>query len=681
MIGIRSNGIASIPHLGALLGESWAPISRWRRMDARIDKVAGWGLRGTAIRTRQWASDRGLPYLALEDGFLRSVGLGHQDSPLSIVADDLGVYFDARAPTRVEKLITAERGTEELCRAERLIAAWRDARVSKYNNAREAATCGADLDTPYALLIDQTRGDPSIEGGLAGNRDFDVMLEAALDEQPRVRIILKLHPDVLAGRKRGHFERLTRAQTARMTVLRTDTHPAALIEHAAMIYVVTSQMGLEGLLWGKPVRTFGMPFYAGWGLTLDERPRLDRRRPVSLASLVHAALVDYMRCVDPETGRSCPIERLITHMALQRRMRARFPSQLTAVKVSPWKKPIVRSFFAGSQVNFVRHPGQVPAGATVIAWGDQHSETLSGRPVIRIEDGFLRSVGLGAELIHPLSWSMDRSGMHYDATRPSDLEHLLATTVFTASMLVRAEALREELVRQGVTKFNLDPPHRAGTADWRPPVHARVILVPGQVENDASLRYGPPDMRTNGQLLRAVRLSAPGAYIIYKKHPDVAAGLRAPDSTDVDGSELCDEVVTDTPLAQLFNAVHEVHVIGSLTGFEALIRGLRVVTHGCPFYAGWGLTLDHAVLNRRERNLTLAELIAGALILYPTYVSRATGRFTSVECVVRELIEWRRLGVTRQRRRLPLRALQNVRRSLERAGARLRRIHEFGGAE
>lgn len=678
MIGIRSNGIASIPHLGALLGESWAPISRWRRMDPRIDKVAGWGQRATAIRTRQWACDRGLPYLALEDGFLRSVGLGHQDRPLSIVADDLGVYFDARVATRLERLISATRNTAELCRAQRLIAAWRDARVSKYNSAREAVATGVDLDTPYVLVVDQTRGDPSIKGGMAGDRDFAVMLEAALDEQNRGRVILKLHPEVLAGRKRGHFERMTRAQAARVLVLRTDTHPAALIERARVIYVVTSQMGLEGLLWGKPVRTFGVPFYAGWGLTLDERPRLERRRDVELPNLVHAALVQYMRCVDPETGRSCAVERLIAHMALQRRMRERFSPALTAVNVSPWKKPIVRAFFAGSQVHFVRHPKHVPANATVIAWGDRHSQELAGRSVIRAEDGFLRSVGLGAELIRPLSWSMDRSGIHYDATRVSDLENLLATTEFSASLLLRAVELRDQLVRHGVTKYNVDVAHRGGTDEWPPPVHARVILVPGQVEDDASLRYGPPNIRTNLQLLTAVRASAPDAYIIYKRHPDVAAGLRSPESAEIERSGLCDEVVVDTPLAQLFSAVHEVHVIGSLAGFEALIRGLRVVTHGCPFYAGWGLTVDHAVMLRRGRILTLAQLIAGALILYPTYISRSSGQFTTVERVVRELIEWRSHDrASRLRKRLPLRVLHSLRRSLQRASASLRRTQRL----
>jgi len=75
--------------------------------------------------------------------------------------------------------------------------------------------------------------------------------------------------------------------------------------------------------------------------------------------------------------------------------------------------------------------------------------------------------------------------------------------------------------------------------------------------------------------------------------------------------------------------VDEVHTISSLTGFEALLRGLDVTCYGLPFYAGWGLTTDMdgqslpkaTYLKRRQRDiyLTLEQLIYGALICYPLY--------------------------------------------------------------
>lgn len=86
------------------------------------------------------------------------------------------------------------------------------------------------------------------------------------------------------------------------------------------------------------------------------------------------------------------------------------------------------------------------------------------------------------------------------------------------------------------------------------------------------------------------------------------------------------------------------HVLTSLAGFEALLRGKRVVCYGQPFYAGWGLTEDKVPVRRRSRQLSLEALVAGTLILYPTYVSRTTGRFTTPERALDELDQWRQQG-------------------------------------
>jgi capsular polysaccharide export protein len=72
--------------------------------------------------------------------------------------------------------------------------------------------------------------------------------------------------------------------------------------------------------------------------------------------------------------------------------------------------------------------------------------------------------------------------------------------------------------------------------------------------------------------------------------------------------------------------VDAVHVLTSLAGFEALLRGRAVTCHGTPFYAGWGLTRDLApVPARRGRALTLDALVAGVLILYPRYLDPVSG--------------------------------------------------------
>jgi capsular polysaccharide export protein len=205
--------------------------------------------------------------------------------------------------------------------------------------------------------------------------------------------------------------------------------------------------------------------------------------------------------------------------------------------------------------------------------------------------------------------------------------------------LRRAAALRNAICSAGVTKYNLPGPA------WKRPAHAKkVILVTGQVESDASIHFGANSIRTNLQLLMAVRARNPQAWVLYKPHPEVLTGIRAKGDSENQTVNWCDELLGGNCFHQLLNEVDEVHVLTSQSGFEALMRGVPVTTYGQPFYAGWGLTTDTdmspSVQARRQRTLTLDELVLGALIHYPTYVSRITNRFTTAEQALLELTNW-----------------------------------------
>jgi capsular polysaccharide export protein len=673
--GVFNRGLKKLPALAEFVGGQ--VISSTLAAPVELTATLGWGRRRYARRATKIARERGIPFYCLEDGFLRSVGLGQTDPPLSIVVDDVGIYYDATVPSRLESLIIRPLSADESARTKALIAAWRCGRVSKYNHLPEYDPCPNRLnkseaekmpafphasrlsEPPYVLVADQTYGDASIRYGLATPESFQRMLQTALRENPSCTVAVKIHPDVFSGRKKGYFDPADLSRLERVRVIAEDVHPVRLIEAAKAIYVVTSQLGFEGLLWGKSVRTFGMPFYAGWGLTQDEMPPPLRRKKVTLEQLVHAALVEYPRYVNPETGKRCEVEEVLAYLALQRRMRGRFSRVVHAMGFSRWKRRILKDFMQGSEVRWIKQVAQAPVEDDLVVWGraaldeavedrgkiNQQSTQLGSagchrRRVIRVEDGFLRSVGLGADLVRPLSWIMDESGIYYDAAAPSDLEHLLQFKEFPYDTIERAANLRKRIVRDGLTKYNI------GVKEWqRPePLEGRILLVPGQVETDASIRFGAPQINTNIALLRAVRQANPDAYVIFKPHPDVVAGLRKKGAAEDDAHRWCDEIVVDVTMHALIEAVDEVHVLTSLTGFEALLREKMVVTYGQPFYAGWGLTRDMVPLERRTRKLLLDELVAGVLIEYPTYVSRTTGRFTTPERALVELLAWRQTG-------------------------------------
>jgi capsular polysaccharide export protein len=301
------------------------------------------------------------------------------------------------------------------------------------------------------------------------------------------------------------------------------------------------------------------------------------------------------------------------------------------------KRRYLRHFVGRHRVAVVRHGGEVAPGATLFVWGTSAPPPSlpAGVRLVRVEDGFLRSVGLGADLTRPLSWVLDDVGIYYDARRPSALEVLLQAGGFEQEELARAQALRMRIVESGLTKYNLP------SSTWRRPAHATsVVLVPGQVESDASIAAGCHTLRTNLDLLRAVRQSSPDAWIVYKPHPDVVAGLRSRGSGEEQVRSHCDEVLLEGSMHDLLQEVDEVHVLTSLTGFEALLRGKPVTCWGHPFYAGWGLTKDSAAHPRRSRTLNLDELVAGALLRYPVYVC-PEGRRCTVEEALEALLAWR----------------------------------------
>lgn len=318
----------------------------------------------------------------------------------------------------------------------------------------------------------------------------------------------------------------------------------------------------------------------------------------------------------------------------------KLPALVFAYGFSFRKRAIARRFVGNVRVRFIRCGKLLKPGSVLLLWGSNSAPNALPPDVriIRMEDGFLRSVGLGADLTHPVSWVIDQRGIYYDATQPSDLEHLLQTTEFTDELLERAARLRLRIVENGLTKYNV------GSGSWHRPSHCiKVILVPGQVETDASIRFGAPGIASNMLLLQAVRRSNPDAYVIYKPHPDVVAGLRAKGKREDEALLWCDEIVLDVGMDEMLAAVDEVCVLTSLAGFEALLRGKRVVCYGQPFYAGWGLTEDMLPIVRRTRHLPLDGLVAGALILYPTYISRSlTGDFSTPEQAMDELLAWRR---------------------------------------
>lgn len=636
------------PLIGAALGNvrlvsAELPISK-------VDGMLGWGNKPLGRLARTFARVRGLPFWAVEDGFLRSVGLGKSGAaPVSIVADDLGLHFDASRPSRLENLLQHNCACPgDIARAKAFREAIVGHRLTKYNHLEDRPLSLPALAGRRILLVDQVVGDHSVRGSGASTETFRHMADLACNHAGTT-ILVASHPDIRAGYAKGHLAYL--ANRPNIHFLEDDVSPHAVLDVIDEVWTVSSQLGFDALLRSIPVTTFGLPFYAGWGLTNDRAHNAlatqtfkRRTRRLSLDELVNVALLHYPQYVDPVTRRKTVPEKAVERLVSLRRYALAWQGHFLCVGFSRHKRNTLCSLLDGphSQVRFAapkKRSLKIAEGEQIAVWGmrDTHlpAQTRESLPIIRIEDGFIRSVGLGADLVPPSSLCIDRRGIYFDATRPSDLESLLLETRFDEELLQRARRLRMSLIRHGVTKYNL---HHDQTYPYRDLSGGRKILtVAGQVEDDASLRYGLPRCPSNIDFLMDVRRANPLAYVVYKEHPDILAGSRQGTSSAEMLRSFADLVVGRVDAGDLLANTDEVHVRTSLFGFEALMRGKSVVCHGVPFFAGWGLTRDLVVPLRLHRPLELDALIAGALILYPSYVSKLSGLPCEVEDVVEEI--------------------------------------------
>jgi len=288
---------------------------------------------------------------------------------------------------------------------------------------------------------------------------------------------------------------------------------------------------------------------------------------------------------------------------------------------SLWKHSFIKSFlpkdvkplflnpwFSKNTFALVRKKGLDESEGLYI-WGKKSFEDVEqyavqkNIPIYRVEDGFIRSVGLGSDLTRPYSLVIDNRGIYFDPTQESDLEYLLNYHTFSETQLLRAKKLCKYLIKNRLSKYN-----NYADVQLDFPSNKKIVLVPGQVEDDASIRLGAPGM-TNLKLLQMARENAPDAYIVFKPHPDVLSKNRVGDVAESEALKYCDHVINEVSLDSMLSICDEVHTMTSLVGFEALMRGIRVYTYGLPFYAGWGLTVDKKLVLDEIESLHLVNLL------------------------------------------------------------------------
>ncbi|HEC1761471.1 TPA: capsular polysaccharide biosynthesis protein [Campylobacter jejuni] len=614
------------------------------------DLFFGWGRKKSGLKAMNLAKKYNTKFILLEDGFIRSLNLGVENSPsFSMVKDDIGIYYDATMPSKLENLLnTYEFKDEELKQAKKVIELIKKYKISKYNNNLDIPDDYFQKDEKRVLIITQTANDASLEFGLA--KDFKTvdMIKDAIKENPDSKIYIKIHPDVLSGKKQSDLD--IKSLPKECILITENFNPIALLEFFDKVYTKTSGMGFEALMQGCECVCYGMPFYAGWGLTKDKLECKRRMQKRSLEEVFYAAYILYSEYFNPYLNQKSNIFDTIQTLAKYKDIEKVNSNKLFMLGFTLWKRHFIKPFFRAkdneiiflnSIKSLVRY--KLKEDDKFFIWGKKYDEnTLKNLLLVKakeqnltnftpkvslVEDGFIRSISLGSDLTRPFSLIVDDKGLYIDPNKPSKLEELLQNEIFDENMLNRAKNIIKILLENRFSKYN-------GLKHENLKINAKtgqkIILIPAQVEDDASMILGGFGLSTL-DLLKEVRSKNQDAYIIFKPHPDVLSGNRVGLKDETLILEFCDEIVKDCSIDSAIKIADEIHTITSTSGFDALLRAKKVFTYGMPFYAGWGLTKDKYRCERRTRKLSLEELVAGALIAYPRYINPKTKTLCEIE--------------------------------------------------
>lgn len=321
-LGFSSGTNAFRQHVPAMLdfAKTISPL-RAPGQGPSVDIFATWGVPSdNNASIAEMAAFHGKPLLCLDSGFLSSPGIEGKTAPAhSVVICPDSIYFDATKPSHLvqtlnsaaHELTESQRSRTQACIETLLVH-----RISKYNHAPRIdmrSRFSADA-TKRVLLVDQRIGGGSIHWSLGGRGAFERMWEAAL-ALPDHEILVKLHPEIIAGNHQSHLLSLAPSPLpANITIVDFDVNPFDLFDIVGKVFVCTSQLGFEAAMAGKEVHCFGAPFYSGWGFTQDRIAIPSRKRRRTINEVFHLFYIVHSRYFVPgQVG--AEIEDLIAYLA------------------------------------------------------------------------------------------------------------------------------------------------------------------------------------------------------------------------------------------------------------------------------------------------------------------------------------------------------------------------------
>lgn len=293
---------------------------------ASVQVFFEWGTQANKYKDyqRYFQKKMGKDKIYLEDGFIRSIGIGLSGQPtLSIVFSKNSSYYDATKSTSFEQFLNSDFELNDTKKTEvfNSINSIVKNKISKYNHVPSRAYHIGRPGFKKLLLIDQRFGDSSVTLGNGSPEIFDNMLTDAINNYADYDIIIKQHPDSISGLKSSFFnnEKLSFvSKVDNVFVIDFEMNPYDLLNQVDEVFVCSSGMGFEALLAGKKVTCYGTPWYANWGVTIDKQTCVRRNKKRSLEDLFYVAYMKFARYYLPTEDRLCTVEEIVDYITTHR---------------------------------------------------------------------------------------------------------------------------------------------------------------------------------------------------------------------------------------------------------------------------------------------------------------------------------------------------------------------------
>lgn len=270
----------------------------------KVDYLLVWG-RQTLVPHELLTQHPNLQLVSVEDGFISTRGLGLTGSFFySLLFDKKGIHFDAGHPSDIEDMLLQHEFTDKDEQfGQEIIDLIRCGGLNKCNlsekgMARPLVPPGVQ---PVILAIGQLEHDKALRCSLGQVRTNLQLLQEIRRLHPEAWVVFKPHPIQLRTASFGRTLARLYLQHCDQLALRGRIND--WIDSVNAVHVISSTTGLEALIRGKPVHTYGTPIYSGWGLTVDRHELPGRGRKLTIQQLVACIYGHYPRYFNWTNGR------------------------------------------------------------------------------------------------------------------------------------------------------------------------------------------------------------------------------------------------------------------------------------------------------------------------------------------------------------------------------------------